>query len=107
MSVRDASTETVVLGDVCLRVMRFDKVGDRVPGHAHDFSHAVIVCQGAVTLRQRLPMQENLNETRLDAVSYVSLAAGIEHDLIALEPDTTAICVHPNRSGKTWLEAIA
>jgi len=86
--------------------MHFESIGDNVPGHVHDFAHAMICIKGSATVRYRLPMEEILDEKIIKVGDYFNMEARIEHDLIALENDTLIVCVHPERPGKTWLEAI-
>lgn len=72
--------------------MWFDRVGDYVRGHAHTFDHDMLVMTGA--LRCVADGVESIHRFG----SRVTIPAGVQHELWALESGTMARCLHEIRA---------
>ncbi len=94
MPAVDAST-LEFCGNLFIRRVYFPETGDFMLGHRHAFDHVTFISQGAVRLRQR-----GTGEIIRDVVApgFIPTPAEVEHDMIALAPDTCAWCVFALRS---------
>lgn len=70
--------------------MLFAQPGDRIPTHRHaSYRHRLRVTRGKLRL-----WDEHGGERVLEAGRIATIPAGIAHELVALEADTFACCVH-------------
>jgi len=70
------------------RMMFFKSAGDIEPGHTHQFDHMTLLAYGSleVTVDERT--------TVFKAPHLIYIKKGKEHELVALEDGTVAICLH-------------
>lgn len=75
-------------GNVYSRMMHFVKVGDVELGHTHEFDHLTLLAKGS------LRVKANGQETVFIAPHMIWIKKDVQHELIALEDDTVAYCIH-------------
>jgi quercetin dioxygenase-like cupin family protein len=75
------------------RMMHFNKAGDTELGHTHAFDHLTLLASGS------LKITANNKETIFKAPSMVYIDKDVKHELVALEDNTVAYCIHALRSG--------
>ena len=73
--------------------LHFLKSGDTEVGHKHIFSHFTLLAKG------KLQITVEGNVTEFSAPQMIYIAAEKIHELVALEDDTLAYCIHPLRDG--------
>jgi hypothetical protein len=76
------------------RQMYFENVGDVEHGHTHQFDHMTLLASG----RLQVTVEGVISEFSAPHMIYISKDK--VHELIALEPDTVAYCIHPMRIGE-------
>jgi hypothetical protein len=76
------------------KMMHFKKAGDTEQGHAHVFDHLTLLAKGA--------MKVIVNGVASDfkAPHMIFIKKDAVHELIALEDDTVAYCIHALRNGE-------
>jgi quercetin dioxygenase-like cupin family protein len=74
--------------------MRFMKAGDTEQGHAHCFDHVTLLSAGSLRLNALG------KSTDFKAPHHIFIKAGVVHELVALEDDTLAHCIHAMRDGE-------
>jgi quercetin dioxygenase-like cupin family protein len=90
-----------VSGNVYIREMRFEKAGDQVQGHAHNFDHTTYVAAGALLIEH---MDESGNVLRsvekraADGRNWVLIKAGAQHRITALVDGSIGHCIYSHRS---------
>lgn len=82
-------------GNVYTRLMHFVAAGDTEQGHTHEFDHATLLAHGAVRIRAKG------KETDFFAPHLIWINKDVEHELIALEPNTICACIHAVRDNDT------
>ena len=75
------------------RQMHFKKAGDIEHGHVHQFDHLTLLAAGS------LRVTVNGNITEFHAPHMIYIKAEHEHELVALQDDTVAYCIHALRDG--------
>lgn len=88
---------TIALGCVAnlfSRQMHFKKAGDTELGHTHPFDHLTLLATGS------LKVTVNNTVTTFTAPHMIYIKAEYEHELVALEDNTVAYCIHALRSGE-------
>jgi quercetin dioxygenase-like cupin family protein len=73
--------------------MHFKKTGDMEQGHKHFFDHLTLLASGS------LRVTVNGVATDFKAPHMIFIKAQHEHELVALEDDTVAFCIHALRKG--------
>ena len=73
------------------RQMHFKKLGDTEQGHKHQFDHLTLLAKG------KLKVKVNDSETVFTAPHMIYIHKDDNHELIALEDDTVAYCIHALR----------
>jgi quercetin dioxygenase-like cupin family protein len=97
-------------GNLFIREMRFEKAGDVIDGHAHNFDHTTYVIRGGIRIEA---LGRSVEKRAGAARNWVLIKAGVEHKIISLEADSLAHCIysHRNAQGEVvqeatgWLEA--
>ncbi len=74
------------------RQMHFKKAGDLEMGHTHQFDHLTLLARG------RLRVTVCGEMTEFEAPHMIYIRADLEHELVALEDDTVAYCIHALRT---------
>ena len=74
------------------RMMHFKNVGDTEIGHKHQFDHLTLLAKGSlkVTIEGK--------DTIFKAPHMIFIQKDKFHELVALEEDTVAYCIHALRS---------
>lgn len=70
------------------RMMRFHKAGDVEQGHTHQFDHLTLLAKG------RLKVTVEGKVTEFSAPQMIYIHKDKMHELVALEDDTVAYCIH-------------
>jgi len=74
------------------RMMHFDKAGDIEHGHTHAFDHLTLLAAGS------LKVEVEGRETVFTAPHMIYIKADKNHELVALEDNTVAYCIHALRN---------
>jgi quercetin dioxygenase-like cupin family protein len=77
------------------RQMHFQKAGDTEHGHTHLFDHLTLLAAGAL----RVTVQGKTTDFKAPHMIYVK--AEHIHELVALEDNTVAYCIHALRGDNT------
>lgn len=75
------------------RQMHFKKAGDQEHGHTHPFDHLTLLSSGS------LGVTVNGKTTNFKAPHMIYIKAEHKHELVALEDNTVAFCIHALRKG--------
>ncbi len=75
------------------RQMHFTKAGDIEHGHRHQFDHLTLLASG------RLKVTVEGAVTEFSAPTMIFIHKDKLHELVALEDNTVAYCIHALRSG--------
>jgi quercetin dioxygenase-like cupin family protein len=82
------------VSNVFVKQMQFVKAGDKEQGHSHCFDHLTLLASGKIKLTALGKSDE------FTAPSHIFIKAGVEHELEALEDNTTVHCIHAIRDGE-------
>jgi len=74
-------------------MMHFEKVGDIEYGHSHQFDHLTLLASG------KLKVTVNGESSEFTAPNMIYINKDLEHELVALEDNTIAYCIHALRDG--------
>lgn len=89
-----ANSPLISIGSVAnlySRQMHFVNAGDTELGHTHQFDHLTLLAHGA------LRVTVNGRTTDFHAPQMIYIKKDLVHELVALEPDTVAYCIHALR----------
>jgi hypothetical protein len=75
------------------RMMHFENVGDVEHGHTHQFDHLTLLASG------RLQVTVDGEVSEFAAPHMIYIHKDKMHELVALEPNTVAYCIHAMRLG--------
>lgn len=75
------------------RQMHFKNKGDIENGHTHQFDHLTLLAAG----RLQVTVEGQVSEFTAPHMIYIKKDK--KHELVALEPDTVAYCIHALRLG--------
>lgn len=75
------------------KMMHFKKAGDTEQGHAHVFDHLTLLAKGS------MKVTVNGVSTNFTAPHMIFIKKESIHELVALEDDTVAYCIHALRDG--------
>lgn len=81
------------VSNVYTRMMHFKNAGDTEHGHSHVFDHLTLLSSGS------LRVTVNDESTEFKAPFMIFIKAGKKHELMALEDNTVACCIHAMRDG--------
>ena len=76
------------------RQMHFEKAGDIEHGHTHSFDHLTLLANG------KLKIAVDGKESIFVAPQMIYIKAEKMHELVALEDNTVAYCIHALRIGE-------
>lgn len=79
------------VANIFSRQMHFKKAGDIEHGHSHCFDHVTLLARG------RLQLTALGTTTEFVAPHQIYIKANVMHELVALEDDTVAFCIHAIR----------
>ena len=82
------------VSNVFVKQMHFQKAGDIEQGHAHCFDHLTLLSAG------KLRLVALGQTTDFEAPHHIFIKAGVVHELVALEDNTVAHCIHAIRDGE-------
>ena len=74
------------------RMMHFENAGDIEIGHTHQFDHLTLLANGS------LKITVDGNETIFKAPHMIYIHKDKNHELVALEDNTIAFCIHAFKS---------
>lgn len=77
------------------RQMHFIKAGDTEQGHTHPFDHLTLLAAGSL----RVTVEGKTTEFKAPQMIYIK--AEHVHELVALEDNTVAYCIHALRGDNT------
>jgi hypothetical protein len=80
-----------VVANLWSKQMHFKKAGDTEIGHSHTFDHLTLLAAGSLKVTV-----ENIS-TNFKAPQMIYIKTGKEHELVALEDNTVAYCIHALR----------
>jgi hypothetical protein len=75
------------------KMMRFEKAGDKETGHTHCFDHLTLLAYG------KLQVTVEGVSTDFTAPHMIYIQKEKVHELVALEDNTLAYCIHALRNG--------
>jgi quercetin dioxygenase-like cupin family protein len=81
------------VSNVFVKQMHFLKAGDIEQGHEHCFDHLTLLATGSLRLSALG------QDTDFKAPQHIFIKAGVVHELMALEDNTIAHCIHALRDG--------
>jgi quercetin dioxygenase-like cupin family protein len=74
------------------RMMHFEKAGDTEHGHTHQFDHLTLLASGSL----QVTVEGAVSEFKSPHMIYIK--ADKKHELVALEDNTVAYCIHALRT---------
>lgn len=86
-----------VCGNIFVRPNWLAKVGDQLPGHAHNFDHTTYVVTGSIRVRGVCPDGRVIEKT-FAAGQFCLIKADVEHTITALADDTLFHCIYAHRT---------
>jgi quercetin dioxygenase-like cupin family protein len=82
------------VSNIFSRMMYFEKSGDIEDGHFHIFDHLTLLAKGSLQVTVGTG-----NPTIFKAPHMIFIAKDKRHELVALEDNTLAFCIHALRDG--------
>jgi len=76
------------------RMMHFRDAGDVEHGHTHQFDHLTLLASG------RLQVTVDGHVSEFESPHMIYIKKDKMHELVALEPNTVAYCIHAIRIGE-------
>lgn len=89
----DPEVQISCVSNIYVRMMHFKYEGDVECGHSHPFDHISMLSKGKI----RITVGEHTKEFKAPQMIFIKKDA--EHQLVALEDDTTVLCIHAIRDG--------
>lgn len=86
-------TDLKIVDNVFVKMMHLYNVGDTTEGHAHTFDHITLLAKGKVLMRAKGSEKEHT------APALIVTPKGVEHEFVAVAPDTVLCCIHAIRDG--------
>lgn len=87
-------TKMICVSNLWVRMMYFEKAGDKNEGHVHNFDHITLLSKGKVKVHVEG------ETTEFAAPHLIYIAKGKSHYIEALEDGTIASCLHALRTGE-------
>lgn len=85
------SIQIMAVSNVYIRSMIFEKKGDTEIGHKHPYHHGTMLSSGSLLVKTEKGMKI------FNAPSLIFIDKDLTHELIALEDNTVANCIHALR----------
>ena len=103
----DIDYDEGIYGNVWFRLIDMKKAGSIKKAHKHNFDHVHFVASGSVSV-VKLEEGEDKKVARINlgtftAPTYITVEAGVAHEVTALEDNTVALCVQPVRDDNNKL----
>lgn len=89
----DPDTQLSCVSNIFVRMMHFKHAGDVECGHSHPFDHVSMLSSGKI----RITVGDHVKEFTAPQMIFIKKEA--EHQLVALEDNTTVLCIHAIRDG--------
>jgi quercetin dioxygenase-like cupin family protein len=92
----------LVLGNLFIRPMVFEKAGEVVNGHEHNFDHVTYVAKGSLRI-EKLDggtVVATVTKKASERHNSVLIKAGVCHRLTALEDDSIGHCIYAHRTAQ-------
>jgi hypothetical protein len=90
-----------VSGNIFIREMAFEKAGDAVAGHTHNFDHTTYISRGSVKI-ESLDADGNVLKSIVKSASmghnWVLIKDDVCHRLTALEDNSMGHCIYAHRN---------
>lgn len=90
-----------ISGNVYIREMRFERAGDLVEGHRHNFDHTTYVVRGSLLIEELADdgsVLRAVTKRATDGHNWVLIRAGAVHRITALEGPSLGHCIYSHRS---------
>lgn len=90
-----------VSGNLFIRPMSFEAVGDVVDGHEHNFDHTTYVVRGGLlieSLNEDGTVRKSVRKFAKDGHNWVLIKADVKHRTTALEANSLGHCVYAHRT---------
>lgn len=87
----DPKIKMACVANLFSRMMHFERKGDTEIGHTHQFDHLTLLASGS------LMVTVDGKKTQFDAPHMIYIHADKEHELVALQDNTVAYCIHALR----------
>lgn len=84
-----------VSGNIFIREMCFEKAGEIIKGHAHNFDHTTYVIHGSIKIDRD---GDIIIKKSSERKNWILIKAGVKHIITALENDTIAHCIYSHRT---------
>ena len=91
----DPKLHISLIDGVFVKQMHFEQVGSTMHGHKHTHNHLTLLAHG------KLKVTVNGEVTEFTAPHLIFIHKDNEHELVALEENTVAYCVHAVRDKDT------
>jgi quercetin dioxygenase-like cupin family protein len=91
----EAKIKLGLVANIYSRMMHFEKAGDIELGHTHQFDHLTLLACGSL----KVTVEEK--ETEFKAPHMIYIHKNKNHELVALEDNTVAYCIHALRDQNT------
>ena len=89
--MRSAEFSIGCVANLFSKMMHFRQAGDMEIGHEHNFDHLTLLAKG------KLQITVEGVATEFTAPHMIYIKAGKVHELVALEDETVAYCIHALR----------
>ena len=90
-----------ISGNIFIRQMPFEKAGDEVRGHTHNFDHTTYVVRGTLKI-ESLNEDGSVKKTAIkrasDGHNWVLIKAEVKHRITALEDNSLGHCIYAHRN---------
>ncbi len=91
----------LISGNIFIRPMRFEKAGDVVEGHTHNFAHTTYIVRGTVQIDQLDSdgsVMRSVLKRASDGQNWVLIKPDACHRLTALEDNSLGHCIYAHRT---------
>ena len=88
-------------GNIFIREMRFEKVGEVVIGHTHNFDHTTYVARGGLRierLRDDNSVERTVEKWAGEGFNWVLIKAQCKHRITALTDGAIGHCIYSHRN---------
>ena len=85
-------------GNIFIRPTVFQKAGEKINGHEHQFDHTSIVFTGSVRVKAVFPETGKEVTQEFHAPAHFLVKANVKHEITALEDGTIFWCVYAHRT---------
>jgi quercetin dioxygenase-like cupin family protein len=88
-------------GNIFIREMRFEKAGDVIDGHTHNFDHTTYVACGALlieALNDDGSVKQAATKRASDGHNWVLIKKEVKHRITALESHSVGHCIYAHRN---------